>query len=104
MDIKELMRTYVFINDPKVRQITTKFGAVLIALGGIAGIAWIGVGLADDATDEPNQPAADIEDDYDETECMDPSQLDAWRLANPDILNGDHQIHYRANGDVCVHH
>ncbi len=103
MDIKELMRTYVFINDPKVRQITTKFGAVLIALGGIAGIAWLAVGLADDGTQDPGA-AAEAVDDYDESECMHESELTAWQLENADILSGEHHTHHRADGTVCVYH
>ncbi len=103
MDIKDLMRTYVFINDPDIKQVTTKFGAVLIALGGLAGMAYLAAGVAD--TDEDPSAAAEPDEDQEETSeaCMDATDLDAWRSEHPDLEQGtDYEVDVTESGLVCV--
>lgn len=102
VDIKELMRTYVFINDPDVKQVTTKFGILLVALGGVAGMAWLAVGVAEDPASE--QAASADGDAYESTECMEQTELSAWKATHAGVVDdGDYEVEPVGAGIVCVH-
>lgn len=110
VDIKELMRTYVFINDPDVKEVTTKFGALLLAVGAIAALVWVAAGLAGDpATTGAEDPAAatgaEEADGYANEECMPESELAEWKQTHADtVLSGDYEIRPVDAGIVCVYH
>lgn len=102
MDIKELMRTYVFINDPDVKQVTTKFGALVLLLGAVAGLAWATAGfVADDAApgDDPGTTAAT----YEEESCMPAAELEAWMAEHAEIVDaGTYDVTEVDQDRVCV--
>jgi hypothetical protein len=93
VDIEEIMQRYVLLNDPNVKEITTKFGIALVGLGvltvAVAGaVTWAGGG----GTDAGSQ-AAYAEDDHDDKDpgdevqdCVPSDEADAWRQANDDVL------------------
>lgn len=108
VDIKELMRTYVFINDPNVKEVTTKFGVALLALGvvgiGVAGV----VTMAED--DSPAETQASEADGGSGGElatnqtrdCVQEEDADEWRQDNADVLLSNRLISEEASGDwVC---
>lgn len=103
VDIKELMRTYVFINDPDVKQITTKFGALLIAVGAIAALAWAGVAMVGDAGQTGTPTAAEADDGYANEDCMPSGELAAWKQDHRQlVLSGDYEVRQMDTGVVCV--
>lgn len=94
-----MMRTYVFLNDPDVKQVTTKFGALVLVLGGLAGAAWLAAGMAGDEVASPETSAAA----YEKTECMPQAELDAWKVAHADVVDAGAYEVYESTGDtVCV--
>lgn len=108
VDIKELMRTYVFINDPDVKQVTTKFGALLIAIGAIAAVVWVAAGIAEQGVTEVDQGPAAAEADaegYENEECMPQAELADWKQDNQaTVLSGDYEVRKVDSGVVCVHY
>lgn len=108
VDIKELMQTYVFLNDPNVKEITTKFGMVVLGLGlatlGIWGAVTLvqgGPGAADTtagtADDGGSQAGADTTKD-----CVRAEDADAWRAEHASIVSSDRLLDVEASGDwVC---
>lgn len=111
VDIKELLRTYVMLNDPNVREITTKFGAVILGLGVATLAVWGVVSLAEDdpASQQPQASTADGEDASGEedqtpteTECVDASKADAWSQEHKWILLSNRLLDVDERGDqVC---
>lgn len=94
-----MMRTYVFLNDPDVKQVTTKFGALVLVLGGLAGAAWLAAGAMDDEVASPETSAAA----YEKTECMAETELEAWKTAHADVVDAGTYEVYEGTGDtVCV--
>lgn len=106
VDIKELMRTYVFLNDPNVKEITTKFGALLLAIGAIAALVWVSAGLAGDQPTSAEDPAASTSDEadaYANEECMPEEDLEAWKQDHADVvLSGDYDVRTVDTSTVCV--
>lgn len=108
VDIKELMRTYVFINDPNVKEVTTKFGILLAGLG----VATLGVwGLVTVAEDDPvtDPHAAETDDGSDgeaaadtQKDCVHEDDADDWRDEHADLLLSGNLLKEEQNGDyVC---
>jgi len=114
VDIKELMRTYVFLNDPDVKEVTTKFGIVLVGVAVVAAGAWAGVNYAgSDSSSSPTASqadgsgdgsgtadASDGEDHGMETECTDEDQAREWQMDNPEKLERTITVEER-DGQVC---
>lgn len=106
VDIKELMRTYVVINDPNVKEVTTKFGALFLGLGVATLGVWGMVTLA--GSEDVSQPQA-AEGDGGQTlagdqsrDCVPAEQADEWRQDNADVLLSNRLIDEEETGDyVC---
>lgn len=108
VDIKDLMRTYVFINDPNVKEVTTKFGILLVGLG----LATLGVwGLVTIAEEDPvaDTQAAGTDDSSDDElagdqhrDCVHEDDADEWRNDNQDLLLSGNLLDEEQSGDyVC---
>lgn len=103
VDIKELMRTYVFINDPDVKEVTTKFGVALIALGAIAALTWGAVNYGTQAGPAAAEEPTAATGDYDEKECMTESELTTWKQNHRSlVLSGDYEVKTVDTDYVCV--
>ena len=97
LDIRDLVRTYVFLNDPDVRKQTTKFGALFVA--GIAMMAatfWLS-GVSPD--DSGAAPTADVGFTEREESCMPAGDVPGW-LAENDVRLLEQRT--RADGSVCL--
>lgn len=105
VDIKELMRTYVFINDPDVKEVTTKFGVALIALGAIAALTWGAVNYASQAGPAAVEEPTAATGDYEEKECMSADELTTWKQDHQSIvLSGDYDVETVDTTYVCVYY
>lgn len=100
VDIKELMRTYVFLNDPDVKEVTTKFGAVIVALGVASLAVWGSVAFF--ADDQAPEPTASTANDDTATDCVHESEADDWRQEHQDVLLSNRLVETEQVGDeVC---
>lgn len=108
VDIKELMRTYAVINNPKVKEVTTKFGVLLVGLG----VATLGVwGMVTLAEDDPTADThAASSDDAGSQElageqtrdCVPEEDADDWRQEHAEVLLSGRLIDEETSGDyVC---
>lgn len=105
VDIKELMRTYVFINDPDVKEVTTKFGVALIALGAIAALTWGAVNYTSQAGPIAAEEPTAATGDYEEKECMTEDELATWKQEHRSIvLSGDYDVETVDTNYVCVYY
>lgn len=101
VDIKEMMRTYVFLNDPNVKQVTTRFGAVVLVLGGIAGATWLLAGASDDVDAEPEASASA----YEKTSCMHESEWPSWATEHAPVIDaGTYEVYDAPEDEICVNY
>lgn len=101
VDIKELMRTYVALNDPNVKDITRKFGAVILGLGLASLAVWGAVAFFGEDS-APTQPQAETADENTETECVPEDEASDWRQENQDLILADKIESVHSEGDeVC---
>lgn len=81
VDIKNMVRTFVFLNDPRVKQVTTKFLAVALTLGALFALyAW--------SVTDPTAPADGAEtptaaEAWPQYQCMHASAFAAWVEEHP---------------------
>lgn len=108
VDIKELMRTYVALNDPDVRDITRKFGAVIVGLGLATVAVWGSVAFFSDdpSLNDPAATSADTgsQDGGDQlvTECVTEDEADDWRQEHQDLILANQIESVNQEGDeVC---
>lgn len=102
MDIKELMRTYVFINDPDVKQVSTKFGGLVLVLGAVAGLAWVAAGLVSEEA-APGDEAGTAAASYEEESCMPAAELEGWLAEHEAIVDaGTYDVTWVEPDRVCV--
>lgn len=92
MDLKNLLRTYVYLSDPRVKQVTIKFTALLIALGAVAAVTYAAVTRS--AGDE-SLTAMGLQQ-----ECMPEEEHAAWQSehADDEVVSSERA----ENGEVCV--
>lgn len=109
VDIEEIMQRYVFLNDPNVKEITMKFGGVIVGLG-LLTVAAIGlVTLADDAGGPDARSAYAGGQDHSDKEagdevqdCVPADESDAWRQAHDDVLMENRLLDVdESGGFVC---
>jgi hypothetical protein len=102
VDIQELMRTYVFLNDPDVKEVTTKFGALVLGITVVALGAWAGVTyLGGDDASTGGEAYADASDSSEtEQTCVDESNTDEWKADNPETLERLIDVQ-ETDGEVC---
>lgn len=108
MDIKDLLRTYVFPNDPNVEEITTQFGMILGGLGLATAAVWGSVVLAGDG-DVPSPHAAEAEDEHPDAElgdevqdCVPEHEAYEWKQDHDDVLMSNRLLDVEETGGwVC---
>jgi hypothetical protein len=108
VDIKELVQTYAVINNPKVKEVTTKFGALLLGLGVATLGVWGMVTLAEEDTADDAYAASSGETSDEQLasdqvrDCVPEERADAWRQDNADVILSDRLISTETSGDyVC---
>lgn len=105
VDIKDLMRTYVFINDPDVKEVTTKFGVALIALGAIAALTWGAVNYASQAGPAAAEDPTAATGDYENKDCMTQSEFTAWKQEHGSLVRAhQYQVETVDTNYVCVYY
>jgi hypothetical protein len=106
IDIKELLQTYAVINDPNVKEVTTKFAVLLVGLGVAGFAAWGLVGLDEDEA-QPAGPTAASNQDADLAgdrlqDCVPQEEADEWRDEHAEIFLENRMIDTEETGDwVC---
>lgn len=111
VDIEEIMQRYVFLNDPNVKELTTKFGMIVVGLGlmtvAVAGaVTWAGDdggGSGDvEASYADGQDHSDKEAGDEVQDCVPTEHADAWRKAHDDVLMENRLLDTEESGDwIC---
>ncbi|MDX1611643.1 MAG: hypothetical protein R3185_04685 [Candidatus Thermoplasmatota archaeon] len=85
MDIKELLRTYTHVNDPKWQQVTVKF-AIFVMAALAMGAVLVALASFQQPLDAPGDtaPAAETADGT-TRECLQAGELATWEAEHPDV-------------------
>lgn len=103
-DLNLLVRTYRYLNDPRVRQVTIKFAAVLLVVVMVGALTALTF-LAPPA-DRPPAAAASLAGSgafgptNDQTACFPPGSSTAWIDENPDVVVT--QVVDAGGGSTCL--
>ena len=100
-DIGVMVRTFVFLNDPRVKQVTTRFLAIAVAIAAIGAVYAFSVSTGIEEAPASDADAVGAESaTWPREICMDQAEAGTWVASHPDVRVLE--VVERPGGQVCL--